>query len=528
MQQMTIVLHGLGGLGLFLLGMIVMTEGLRALAGDALRAALMRFTRTPLSGAVTGAACTALLQSSSATTVAAVGFVGAGLMSFSNALGIVFGANIGTTMTGWLVALIGFKLKLQVLALPLVFAGAVLRLFGRGRTAHGGLALAGFALIFIGIDVLQDGMRSLQALLHLDAVGGGGWPARFSLLGLGIVFTVVTQSSSAAVAASLSALNAGLVGLPEAACFVIGADIGTTATAVLAAVGASTEARRTALSHVVYNLYTGCVALLLLSPYLALARRLLPAVTTHDPEFVLVAFHTGFNVLCVCLVLPFAVPFARLVRHLVPHRGEVFVGLDEALLEQPALALAALHRAVEQVFVTLVEETSRHLGAAATPADLQRLQARLDELQDYAARIDLRDTRGGEWDRLLALIHVLDHLQRLHERLDEEPLRAQTVRAVDDLRAERDAFIAANGELTAQLAAGRPDQAQATSAAVSTLIHERVAPFRDLTAAAMAARTLGVEEGTGRLEAVRWLRRVGRHVARAAQHLATAAQAAGR
>jgi phosphate:Na+ symporter len=140
--------------------MAVMTEGLGALAGDAVRAALMRFTRSPVSGAVTGVATTALLQSSSATTVAAVGFVGAGLIGFPDALGIIFGANIGTTVTGWLVALLGFKPQLGALASPLVFVGAVLRLFGRGRMASIGYALAGFGLIFVGITVHLE-----QALL---------------------------------------------------------------------------------------------------------------------------------------------------------------------------------------------------------------------------------------------------------------------------------------------------------------------------------------------------------------------------
>ena len=135
-----------------------MTDGLRALAGSAIRGALMRFTRSPLSGAVTGAVSTAILQSSSATTVAAVGFVGAGLITFSASLGIIFGANIGTTMTGWLVALLGFKLNLGTVILPVILVGTILRLFGNGRAANIGYALAGFGLIFVGITLMQQGM----------------------------------------------------------------------------------------------------------------------------------------------------------------------------------------------------------------------------------------------------------------------------------------------------------------------------------------------------------------------------------
>ena len=148
------VLLCLGGLGLFLLGMTVLTDGLRALAGRALRRLLSRFTRSPLSGAMTGAVTTAVVQSSSATTVAAVGFVGAGLLTFPQALGIVLGANVGTTITGWLVALLGFKLELGTAAMPIVLVGALIRLFARGRASAVGFAVAGFGLIFVGISLL--------------------------------------------------------------------------------------------------------------------------------------------------------------------------------------------------------------------------------------------------------------------------------------------------------------------------------------------------------------------------------------
>jgi len=156
--DVTSLLQTLGGLGLFLFGMVVMTDALRVLAGASIRDALMRFTRSPLSGAITGAASTAILQSSSATTVAAVGFVGAGLMGFNSALGIVFGANVGTTLTGWIVMGLGFKLDLGALMLPIVLVGTLLRLFGRGRIANAGLAAAGFGVIFVGIEQMQLGM----------------------------------------------------------------------------------------------------------------------------------------------------------------------------------------------------------------------------------------------------------------------------------------------------------------------------------------------------------------------------------
>ena len=193
-------LEAIGGLGLFLIGMSVMTDGLRRLAGRGLRTVLRRFTRSPSSGAAVGATTTAIVQSSSATTVAAVGLVGAGAMTFAQSLGIIFGANLGTTVTGWLVLLFGFKVELGTLAFPIVFAGALGITFGRGRWTALGYALAGFGLLFIGIDLLQGGMAGLEGRLTPDSFPPDTWRGRLQLVGLGVLITLITQSSSAGVA----------------------------------------------------------------------------------------------------------------------------------------------------------------------------------------------------------------------------------------------------------------------------------------------------------------------------------------
>lgn len=228
------ILQAVGGLGLFLLGMSVMTGGLKAMADDRLRSTLAATTKGPVSGVCTGAVATAILQSSSATTVAAVGFVHAGLLTFSQALGIIFGANIGTTMTGWLVALVGFKLKLGEVMLPVIFVGMLFRLAGRGRIESVGTALAGFGLIFVGIGVLQDGMAAFHGVVTPDVFPPDTIIGRLLLVTIGVAITVVTQSSSAGVAAALTAVHAGTITLPQAAAMVIGMDFGTTITAAMA------------------------------------------------------------------------------------------------------------------------------------------------------------------------------------------------------------------------------------------------------------------------------------------------------
>ncbi|MGP1310281.1 MAG: Na/Pi symporter, partial [Phycisphaerales bacterium] len=152
----------LGGIGLFLLGMILLTDGLKAVAGDALRVLLTKAVSNQWSGAAWGATITALLQSSSATSLVTMGLVSAGLLTFAQAVGVVVGANLGTTATGWIVALVGVKFSVSALALPVIAVGALLRLLGRGRWPSLGLALAGFGLLFLGLDALAEGMSGLS------------------------------------------------------------------------------------------------------------------------------------------------------------------------------------------------------------------------------------------------------------------------------------------------------------------------------------------------------------------------------
>ena len=349
--------------------------------------------------------------------------------------------------------------------------------------------------------------------------------AEARLVAIGMAFAIVTQSSSATVAAALTALNTGLIDLGQGACIVIGADVGTTVTAALATLGASTGARRTGLSHVIYNAMTGVLALLLVGPYLALASRYVGG----GPEVVLVAFHTGFNFLGVLLVLPFTRQFARCIERLIGGRADsLTAGLDERLLEAPALALDAVHQATTRSFQLLVNELDRSLGSPTTSLDLDRLQHELDALQDYLDRIEPGAAGGGDWERLRSLLHALDHLQRLHERLDEEPERAQTVLKARDFDGHREAFVDANRRLLGLIEAARWAEARVSSAEAAEAVRKLVKPLRAATSEAVAAQALSVDSGTDRFEAVRWLRRVSRHLARVSFHLERAALAAGR
>ena len=336
------ILGVLGGLGLFLVGMTMLTDGLRALAGNSLRRALARYTTSPLSGAASGAVATALIQSSSATTLIAIGFVGAGLMSFPQALGVLFGANIGTTATGWLVALLGFKLQLDTVLVPAVFAGILLRLVGPDRLKNAGWALAGFGIMFAGIAAMQQAMAGFEGFVTPQSFPPDTVWGRLQLVAIGVVVTVITQSSSAGVAAALVALSAGAISFPQAAALVIGMGVGTTFTAAMAAFGGSTAMRRTGYAHIVYSGMTAIAAFALLPLYTALVERYVINGGHTNAQLTLVAFHTGFNMLAAAVMLGFTRPFARLIERLVPERGPPLVGnLDPLLLKEPAAAVDA-------------------------------------------------------------------------------------------------------------------------------------------------------------------------------------------
>lgn len=336
----------IGGIGLFLLGMKLMTDGLKVAAGQALRHILAQWTRTPLRGFLSGILITSLVQSSSAVTVAVIGFVNAGLLSLLRTSYVIYGTNIGTTMTSWLVALVGFKVNVQAFALPLIGLGVFLHLFG-GATRRGALgeALAGFGLFFLGIAILKDAFGGLGSGIAFTDFPSEGW-GLLLFTGIGFLLTFLMQSSSAAMAVTLTAAAAGMIPLTAAAATVIGANVGTTTTAALAVIGATANAQRTAALHVLFNLITAVTALLLLDPLLQVVQLLSPHMALVDSVATeLALFHTLFNILGVAM-LWFTTPYLvrwleRRLRAAEEDRGRP-VYLDRNVLATPALALNAM------------------------------------------------------------------------------------------------------------------------------------------------------------------------------------------
>jgi len=419
-----------GGIGLFLLGMWLMTDGLRMAAGGAMRGILARSTRTRWRALASGFGLTALVQSSSAVTVAAVGFVNAGLLALGPALWVLFGANVGTTMTGWLVAVLGLQIKVDAFALPLIAAGMLLRLTGPGTRREGwGLALAGFGVLFLGIAVLRDGFAEVAAQVRLPQ--GEGVLGIAALVGVGAVLTLLVQSSSAATAMVLTAAQGGLLGLPAAAAVVIGTNIGTTGTAVIAAMGATSNARRAAAAHVLFNVLTAVVALALLPWLVQLTARVGDAVGAGgNVGTALALFHTLFNVLGVLLIWPLADRLGAFLarRFRTAEEDEARPRyLDAATAQVPALAVEALAHEVAR-FGSLALRSARELTPLAQPgqaealARAQRTLAALDAaLDDFVVRLNRAGMAPEAARRLSQVLRRTGYFASVVEQLPALP-----------------------------------------------------------------------------------------------------------
>ena len=510
-----------GGIGLFLFGMHVMTTALREVAGQGARAVIARFTRTPLSGAVSGALSTAVLQSSTATMVTAIGFVGAGLMSFPQALGVILGTSAGTTITGWMVVLLGFTLQVTALAMPVLLIAALARLFGRGRAARAATAVAGLCLLFIGIALMQEGLDAWQGRITPESFPPDTWPGRLQLVAIGIAVTLVTQSSSAGVVMALVLLGGGAIGLGQAAALVVGMHVGTAVTtSLLASVGGARAVRLTALANVIYHAASGLVGLAVIDLMLAVQ-----GGGRIGPEIALVGFHTGFNLLGTAAMLPLTRRFAALVERLVPERADApgSAKLDRRLLVEPGAALDTAAAVNDETAALLFEGLARALGRGDLPALASAragAEAELAALQDFLSDIVVEEDRAAMRSRYAALLHQLDHLRRLQFRAGQFD-RLRRARNEPGLRRP---LALMRGCLVRDLAAAEPP---ARLAARLTRLEARLARLET----AMRARTLrppppraGVTAAAlfEKADALRWARRSARHLQRILHYRALA------
>ncbi|TDK43984.1 Na/Pi cotransporter family protein [Antarcticimicrobium luteum] len=502
-----------GGVGMFLMGMDVMTRALKDIAGSNLRGILARFTTTPLRGVLTGAAATALIQSSSATTVMTVGFVGAGLMSLPQALGIIYGANIGTTATGWLVSLLGFKLQLETVAMVTLLPASLINLLGRGGLARAGQVVAGLCLLLIGLELMQNAMAGATGLLRPEALPQGGLWGMLALAVAGLALTVLIQSSSATVALALVMLQGGSINLMQAAALVVGMNIGTTFTALLASVGGARVMRQAAVANLAFNVITSTIAFPLL---LVLGPGLERLAAATGPLTALLMFHTGFNLAGTTLFLPMTGRFTALVARLVPARDEggLALGLDRALLSDARAALTAARGASALLATRMFAALS---AALQDQPDYRRLSAlepemakAIDELAQFLANLRLPADLPAEEEVYSALLHEADHLRRLLHRAGQKD-RIQSL--VEDRILRRPAVLMGGILARAASESGRYLESDRL-ARLETLIRHRTGRHRRGLLLGEHAGLYTLTEVFAHTDAMRWLQRVVHHTER--------------
>ena len=334
------ILTLLGALGMFLYGMNLMSAGLQKAAGSKMRGMLTAMTSNPFKGVLTGLGITSVIQSSSATTVMTVGFVNAGLLTLSQAVGVIMGANIGTTVTAWLVSLLGFKADISLFAVPLMAVGFILSLSKSDKRRHISELIVGFSLLFLGLSLMKESVPDLketpEVLAFIQNWTSYGFGSVLIFLVFGTVLTLVLQSSSATMALTLIMVNMGWIPFEMGAAMVLGENIGTTITANIAAAVGNANARRAAMAHTLFNLFGVCWALALFRPFLMLVGTIItwfglpnPMDIVHSSEIAMSAdesmstlygismLHTLFNTFNTVILIWFVPVIVKIVERII-------------------------------------------------------------------------------------------------------------------------------------------------------------------------------------------------------------------
>ena len=355
----TDILTLVGSLGLFLYGMKVMSDALMEVAGDRMRNILAKMTSNRVKGVFTGFLITSAIQSSSATTLMVVSFVNASLLTLAESVSVIMGANIGTTITAWLITILGFKVKMSAIALPLVGLGFLLTFSKKLRTRHWGEFIVGFAILFIGLQFLKDAVPDISEnpgmLAWLQSYTDLGFLSTLIFLLIGTLLTVILQSSSATMALTLVMCFQGWIPFNLAAAMVLGENIGTTITANLAALVANHNAKRTARAHFIFNIIGVIWMLALFNPFLKSIDWFITGEGGQSPFQVATAipvalstFHTTFNILNTFLLIWFVPLIVKIVLKIIPIRKEEEYAVDQPrylndnVLEYPQTAIKAL------------------------------------------------------------------------------------------------------------------------------------------------------------------------------------------
>ncbi|MFV0443095.1 MAG: Na/Pi cotransporter family protein [Planctomycetaceae bacterium] len=444
-----------GGLGIFLLGMKNMSEGMQAVAGSSLRRMIAAVTNNRFLAVGVGTLVTTLIQSSSITTVMVVGFVNSGVMTLQQAIGVIMGANIGTTITGWIIAL-----KIGKYGLPLLGASAFVFLFSRGdRYRSWAMVVMGIGMVFFGLEVMSDACKVIRETPAFEewfqSFRADSYPGVLGCALVGCILTIMVQSSSATLGITITLATQGIIGYHTAAALVLGENIGTTITAILATLGATTNARRAAYFHTLFNIFGVFWITLMFQWYTQQIQKYIPDDITAQ----IATTHTIFNVANTCLFVWFVPYFARLLEWLVPSKAfkekPRLTDLDIRMLETPILAVEQSRTEI----LKMGDGCQKMLGWLATllqqseyDADLVRhLRERekiLDSVQDEVSHF-VTDVLAGSVphnvaeecrqqlrlaDEYESVSDYIDTIFRFDDKLRKENLRFTESQGTDLLR----------------------------------------------------------------------------------------------
>ena len=398
----------LGSLGLFLYGMNLMSESLQKVAGNRLRKILASMTKNRFLGVLTGLLITSIIQSSSATTVMVVSFVNAGLLTLAESISVIMGANIGTTVTAWLVSLIGFQFSIVDLAIPVIGISIPLMFSKNDKRKSTGEFLVGFALLFMGLDFLKNSVPDLES--HPEALAfvkdfassslGTGYGAVFLFLLIGTVLTIIVQSSSATMAITLVMLNNGWITFEMAAAMVLGENIGTTITANLAAIPANATAKRAALSHTLFNVFGVMWMLIVFYPFIHLMDWIVTlggnAESQNSNLYALSMFHTMFNVTNTCIMVWLVKYYVIIVNKIIPVREQdsefSLRFIKGGLLQTGELSLIEAEKEIElyaQRSHRMFDEARTFAMTKFDDKNNQNYAERIEQFEDASDRTEL-------------------------------------------------------------------------------------------------------------------------------------------
>lgn len=441
MQMILTILEIAGSLGLFLYGMRIMSEGLQKAAGEKMKRILKLMTGNRLVAVLTGATVTMLIQSSSATTVMLVSFVNAGLMTLNQAVGVILGANIGTTVTAWVIALLGFKMDITVLALVSVAISLPLTFNKKVQVKNIAEIFLGFGFLFLGLYYMQNSIPDLsghvEILSFLQKLNSSSPLTLIICVLVGMVLTMILQASSAAMAITLTMAYQGWIGVYAATALCLGQNIGTTITAYLASIGGNTGSKRAAMAHILFNVIGTILAMLFFKPLLTLVGHICgydifalsgDALNKALPTY-LAMFHTIFNVANVIIFFPFITPYCKLIEKIVPTVVEykkdtyhfAFVGASH--METPEIFILAIREEVKKMANLASSMFDGYLEAFnGNPPDLQEAISKLKDQEEYADQMQeqlsgicvklLQDSQTPtNANSLTTIIRIMDELE---------------------------------------------------------------------------------------------------------------------